>query len=322
MDGDPPASTVSLHGHQLHYVTAGSGPVLVLLHGLLGSRQGWAHLMSVLAQDFTLVAPDLFGHGESAKPLGDYSLGAHAGTLRDLMETLDVPTATIVGHSLGGGVAMQFAYLFPERCERLVLVSSGLGREISLLLRAPTLPGSEWLLPLVSARWLRKRSETLGRQLRKLGIRSSPDIVEEWRGFSTLGGAETRRAFLATIRTVVGPGGQTVDAHEKIRLFEDLPVLLVWGARDRLIPVKHAVVTRRAIPGSRLEVFEDAGHFPHLCDPERFANVLRGFIHDTSPRRYDPARWREMLATAPPTREPGTSATDDYAEPNRSPGTG
>src|SRR5512146_493377 len=155
----------------------------------------------------------------------------------------------------------------------------------------------------------------------QLGIKSSPDIVEEWRGFSTLGDAESRRAFLATIRTVVGPGGQTVDAHEKIYLFEDLPVLLVWGARDRLIPVKHAVVARQAIPGSRLEVFEDAGHFSHLCDPERFARVLRGFIHDTSPRRYDPARWRAMLAGAPPPRKRETSATDDCAESNRSPGT-
>src|SRR5512134_1081790 len=312
MDVDLPASTVSLHGHQMHYVKAGSGPGLVLVHGLLGSRQSWSHLMSVLAQDFTLIAPDLFGHGESAKSLADYSLGAHAGTLRDLMETLEIASATVVGHSLGGGVAMQFAYLFPERCERLVLVSSaGLGRELSLLLRAPTLPGSEWLLPLVSSRWLRECSEALGRQLRKLGLRTGPDVVEEWRGFSTLGDAESRRAFLATVRTVVRPGGQTVDAHEKLSLLDDLPVQLVWGARDRLIPIGHALVTRQAIPGSRLEVFEDAGHFPHLCDPERFARVLRGFIHDTSPRRYDPARWREMLAGAPPTREPETSATDD-----------
>jgi pimeloyl-ACP methyl ester carboxylesterase len=270
--------------------------------------------MSVLAHDFTLIAPDLFGHGESAKPLGDYSLAAHAGTLRDLMETLEIPSATIVGHSIGGGVAMQLAYLFPGRCERLVLVSSaGLGRELSLLLRAPTLPGSEWVLPLVSSRWLRKRSEALGRQLRKLGLRmrTSPDMVEEWRGFSTLGDAESRRAFLATIRTVVGPGGQTVDAHEKIYLFDDLPVLLAWGARDRLIPVGHALVTRQAIPGSRLEVFEDAGHFPHLCDPERFARVLRRFIHSTSPRRYDPARWRAMLAGAPHTAGRETSSTED-----------
>src|SRR5512144_501035 len=153
MDEDLPGSTVSLHGHQVHYVRAGSGPVLILVHGVLGNRQSWAHLMSVLAQDFTLIAPDLLGHGESAKPLGDYSLGAYAGTLRDLMETLEIPSATIVGPSLGGGVAMQFAYLFPERCERLVLVSSGgLGREISLLLRAPTVPGSEWVLPLISSR--------------------------------------------------------------------------------------------------------------------------------------------------------------------------
>jgi pimeloyl-ACP methyl ester carboxylesterase len=216
--------------------------------------------------------------------------------LRDLMETLDIPSATIVGHSLGGGVAMQFAYLFPERCERLVLVSSGgLGRELSILLRAPTLPGSEWLLPFISSRWLRQRSEALGRQLRRLGLRSSPDIVEAWRGFSTLGDAESRRAFLATIRTVVGPGGQTVDAHEKLYLLDDLPVLLVWGARDRLIPVWHASVSHQAIRGSRLEVFEKAGHFPHLCDPERFASVLGDFVHSTKPRRYDAARWRAML---------------------------
>ena len=313
MDVDLPGSTVSLHGHQVHYVKAGCGPTLVLLHGMLGNRQSWTHLMSELAQDFTLIAPDLLGHGESAKPLGDYSIGAYAGTLRDLMETLEIPTATIVGHSLGGGVAMQFAYLFPERCERLVLVSSGgLGREISLLLRAPTLPGSEWLLPLISARWLRKGSETLGRQLRKLGIRSSPDIVEEWRGFSTLGDAESRRAFLATVRTVVGPGGQTVDAHEKFYLFEDLPVLLVWGGRDRFIPVRHASVTQQALPGSRLEVFEDAGHFPHLRDPERFAKVVRDFVHSTTPRRYDAARWRAMLAGPPPHNPAAeTLATDD-----------
>ncbi|HLZ38393.1 MAG TPA: alpha/beta fold hydrolase [Mycobacteriales bacterium] len=303
MDEELPASTVSLHGHQVHYVKAGNGPVLVLLHGVLGNRQSWAHLMSVLAQDFTLIAPDLLGHGESAKPLGDYSLGAYAGTLRDLMETLEIPSATIVGHSLGGGVAMQFAYLFPERCERLVLVSSGgLGRELSFLLRAPTLPGSEWLLPLVGSRWVRSRSEALGRQLRRLGLRASPDILEAWRGFSTLGDGESRRAFLATIRTIVGPGGQTVDAHEKMYLFEDLPVQLVWGARDRLIPVWHASVTHQAIPGSRLEVFERAGHFPHLCDPERFAGVLRDFVQTTPPRDYDAMRWRAMLArTSAPT---------------------
>lgn len=303
MDEDLPASAVSLHGHDVRFVRAGSGPVLVLLHGVLGNRQSWSHLMSVLAQDFTLIAPDLLGHGESAKPLGDYSLGAYAGTLRDLMETLEIPSATIVGHSLGGGVAMQFAYLFPERCERLVLVSSGgLGRELSLLLRAPTLPGSEWVLPLISSRWLRKRGEAVGRQLRRVGLRWSPDIVEAWRGFSTLGDGESRRAFLATIRTVVGPGGQTVDAHEKLYLFDDLPVQLVWGARDHLIPVWHASITHQAIPGSRLAVFEKAGHFPHLCDSERFAAVLRDFVHGTTPRRYDSARWRSMLAGRPHVR--------------------
>lgn len=315
MDTGLSRSTVTLHGHEMHFVRAGSGPVLILIHGVLGNRKSWAHLMSVLAQDFTLIAPDLFGHGESAKPLGDYSLGAYAGTLRDLMETLQIPSATIVGHSLGGGVAMQFAYLFPERCERLVLVSSGgLGRELSILLRAPTLPGSEWLLPLLGSRWVRDRGEALGRHMRRLGLHTSPDILEAWRGFSTLGDAESRRAFLATIRTVAGPGGQNVDAHEKFALFHDLPVLLVWGARDRFIPVRHASITHQALPGSRLVVFEDAGHFPQLADPDRFAKVLRDFVQTTNPRRYDAAKWREMLAGVVPARPQDTRCVEDQAE--------
>jgi pimeloyl-ACP methyl ester carboxylesterase len=172
------------------------------------------------------------------------------------------------------------------------------------------LPGFRWVLPLVASRSLREGSAALGRRLRKLGLLTSPDIVEAWRGFSTLGDTDSRRAFLATIRTIVGPGGQTVDAHEKIYLFGDLPVLVVWGARDRLIPARHALAAHHAVPGSRLEIFERAGHFPHLCDPERFAAVLRRFVASTSPRWYDAARWRAMLARSPQTVEREMSPTD------------
>jgi pimeloyl-ACP methyl ester carboxylesterase len=177
-----PTFTLSLHGDDVHYVKVGSGPVLVLIHGILGSRRDWEQLVSLLQQDFTVIAPDLLGHGDSAKPRGDYTLGGHAGRLRDLLDLLGVQRATLVGHSLGGGVAMQFAWLFPKRCERLVLASSGgLGRDISPILRAPTLPGAEWVLPLISAPWLLRRGELLVETLGRLGLRSGPDLQELWR---------------------------------------------------------------------------------------------------------------------------------------------
>ena len=280
MDEGLPAFTftMSLHGDEFHYMKAGNGPVLVLIHGILGSRRSWEHLVSLLMRDFTVIAPDLLGHGDSAKPRGDYSLGAHAGRLRDLLDELGVERVTPVGHSLGGGVAMQFAWLFPERCDRLVLVSSGgLGRDISPILRVPTLPGVEWLLPLVSRPWLLRNGEALARRLGRAGLPSGPDVEELWRGYVSLGDAGSRRAFLATIRTVVDPGGQTVSALERLPALAHIPTLLVWGARDRLIPVAHGRAAQRAIPGSRLEVFEGAGHAPHLTDPARFVALLREF---------------------------------------------
>jgi pimeloyl-ACP methyl ester carboxylesterase len=279
---DLPAFTVSLHGDDVHYVRAGTGPVMVLIHGLLGSRRSWAQLVSLLEQDFTVIAPDLLGYGDSAKPRGDYSLGGHAGRLRDLLDLLRVERVTLVGHSLGGGVAMQFAWLFPDRCERLVLVNSGgLGRHINPILRAPTLPGAEWVLPLISQRWMLRGGELLARRLGLLGLRSGPDLEELWRGYVSLGNAETRRAFLATIRTVVDPGGQTVSALERLPALAHIPTLLVWGARDRLIPVAHGIAAQQAIAGSRLEVFEKAGHAPHLSDPPRFVALLREFVAAT-----------------------------------------
>jgi pimeloyl-ACP methyl ester carboxylesterase len=141
---------VELHGQTVTYHRAGSGPVLLLVHGITSSSRTWREVMPALAEDFDVIAPDLPGHGRSGKPRGDYSLGAYASGLRDLLVVLGVRSATVVGHSLGGGIAMQFAYQFPERVERLVLVDSGgLGDEVSLVLRAATLPGAEFVLPLL-----------------------------------------------------------------------------------------------------------------------------------------------------------------------------
>ena len=211
--------------------------------------------------------------------MGDYSLGAHAATLRDLLDRLGIDRVTLVGHSLGGGIALQFCYLFPERLERLVLVSSGgLGRAVSPLLRSATLPGAEWVLPLVASGWVRGRAQALGRMVARVGWRASSDLTEAWNGFASLSDADSRRAFLATTRSVIDPGGQTVTAHDHLPMAVEIPTLIVWGTRDRMIPVWHATTAHQAIAGSRVELFEGAGHFPHLDDPERFAKVLADFI--------------------------------------------
>jgi len=282
MDGTTPR-TVTLHGDALDYFDVGSGPPVVFVHGLLGSHRTWAHLLSALGADHRVVAPDLVGHGGSAKPRGDYSLGAHAATLRDLLDQLGLDRVILVGHSLGGGIALQFAYLFPTRVQRLVLVSSGgLGRELSLLLRAATLPGAEWVLPLLASSWARGRVEAVGRGVGRLlgrvGMRPGSDLTEAWRGFVSLGDADSRRAFLASSRAVIDPGGQTVTARPHLHRLATVPTLLVWGARDRVIPSMHAARAAEAIPGSRVEIFERAGHFPHLDDPDRFLRVLRDFM--------------------------------------------
>jgi pimeloyl-ACP methyl ester carboxylesterase len=274
----------TLHGHEVAYRQAGSGPVVVLVHGITSSSATWERVMPHLADRFTVIAPDLAGHGESAKPRGDYSLGAHASSLRDLLLALGHERATFVGHSLGGGIAMQFSYQFPERCERLVLVDSGgLGRDVNWLLRAATLPGSELVLPFLAATRLLDAGARAGGLLNRLGLSLGTDLEEIARGHSTLSDSATRAAFVHTLRSVVEPGGQRVDASNRLYLAEQLPFLLIWGERDSIIPVSHGHATHERMPNSRLEVFPHSGHFPQLDEPERFLEVLIEFIDSTEP---------------------------------------
>jgi pimeloyl-ACP methyl ester carboxylesterase len=279
------SATTRLNGHEMHYVHAGEGPPLVFLHGVLGSHQVWAELAATMSATNYVVAPDLFGHGSSAKPMADYSLGGHAGVVRDLLDALGIREATLVGHSLGGGIAMEFTYLFPERVNGLVLVASGgLGREVNLLLRMPTLPGAELVLPLMASGFARRQGNKLARTLRLVGIRGSTDVAEAWHGFEQLSDGDSRRAFLATIRSVVGPDGQRVSAADLLPRL-NVPTLVVWGDRDRMIPLRHAQEAVAQLPDARLVVLEQAGHFPHLDQPERFAELMRGFTSEVSDRR-------------------------------------
>jgi pimeloyl-ACP methyl ester carboxylesterase len=285
-----------IHGHDVGYRMAGGGPVILLVHGMAGSSRTWLEVMKTLARDYTVIAPDLLGHGESAKPIGDYSLGAYASGLRDLLVgTLGIESATLVGQSLGGGVVMQLAYQHPELCQRLVLAASGgLGREVSWVLRALTLPGAEYVMPPLFPRAARRAGDNVMRFFHERGVRA-PHLAEMWKAYASLTETPNRHAFIRTVRAVIDPGGQTVSARDRLYLAAAVPTLIVWGDQDDIIPVAHAHATHELLPTSRLEIFEGAGHFLHVEQPLRFAEVLRDFVESTTPAQRDASSFREML---------------------------
>ena len=288
--------SLTLHGHRVSYRYGGDGPLLVLIHGITSSSASWEPVMPGLAGHFTILAPDLLGHGQSDKPAGDYSLGSHACLVRDLMLALGHERGTIVGHSLGGGVAMQVGYQFPELVGRLVLVASGgLGREVSVFLRAVTLPGSELVLPLIASRAVLDAGAAISRALGRIGLQAGSDLGEIARGIASLNELGARRAFVHTARSVIDVGGQRVDARDRLYLAQAVPSLLVWGAIDPIIPARHGRRAHELMPGSRLEVFDEAGHFPHLDDPLRFVRLLREFVGATEPASVAPERARELM---------------------------
>ncbi len=298
----PPAEvsfeTVTLHGRESGYLVGGEGPVLLLIHGMAGTCENWRDVIEPLARRHTVIAPDLPGHGLSAGGPGDYSLGNLASGLRDLLLVLGHERATIVGHSLGGGIAMQFSYQFPEMVERLVLVSSGgLGLEVSPVLRAAALPGAD-LFIAATATTGQKLGGAIGRGLAKVGIKPAADVAEVARGYGSLAEPDRRKAFLATLRSVVGTEGQRVSATDRFYLAEAVPVLIVWGARDPIIPVGHGEDAHRALPGSKLEIFDGVGHLPQVEQPARFIAVLEDFIAANEPAVFDRDEWRARFKVA------------------------
>jgi pimeloyl-ACP methyl ester carboxylesterase len=288
-----------VHGDRVRYAEAGAdsgGPVVVLLHGIASRAKQWEDVMGGLGESCHVLAPDLLGHGESAKPRGDYSLGAHACGIRDLLATLGHDRVSLIGHSLGGGIAMQFTYQFPERVERLALVcSGGLGSEVSIFLRAATLPGAEIVLPLLAGSWVRRAGVKGGELLARARFSLPPGLAESLAGFGSLGDRETREAFVHTARSVLDPRGQRVDARDRLYLAADLPLLVVWGRKDGIIPVKHGLDLAEQVPSTRLEVFEQSGHFPHLTEPARLATLLADWVRDTPAAHLDPTTLTDRL---------------------------
>jgi pimeloyl-ACP methyl ester carboxylesterase len=269
---------LDLHGDRVAYRDAGAGDALLLIHGMAGSSATWRAVLPQLSRKYRVVAPDLLGHGESAKPRGDYSLGAFAVWLRDLLDELSIPRATVVGQSLGGGVAMQFAYQHRDYCERLVLIGSGgLGPDLNWLLRVLSAPGAELVLPAVAPQPVLNVGNKLRSWLNSAGIHA-PRAGEIWSAYCSLSDRQTRQAFLRTLRSVVDFRGQAVSALNRLHLTSDLPTLLIWGDQDRIIPVAHGYAAHDALPGSRLEVLPGVGHFPHVESPTDVVEILDDFI--------------------------------------------
>jgi pimeloyl-ACP methyl ester carboxylesterase len=300
---DALAQTRVIHGHRRAFVHVGSGPALLLIHGIGNSLDTWAAQIADLARDHTVIAPDLLGHGRSDKPRADYSVAAYANGMRDLISVLGVDRVTIIGHSLGGGVATQFAYQFPERCERLVLVSSGgVARSVHPMLRLATAPAAEQVMGLLQLPGAKPLARALFAMLDAAGTDLSRDAPDMLLMFDSLRDQVSRKAFARTLRAVVDLQGQVVTMLDRCYLTQGMPTLLMWGKRDAVIPYEHGLLAHAAMPGSRLVAFENAGHFPHHTDPELFSGVLRELLGSTEPAAYSSDQWRALLRSGGPAR--------------------
>jgi pimeloyl-ACP methyl ester carboxylesterase len=287
-----------LTGGAISYTKAGTRPAMLLIHGLGGTRRTWRHLIPGLARTHTVIAPDLPGHGLSDPPAGDYSLGAHACAMRDLLLTLGYPRASIVGHSLGGGVALQTAYQFPERTERVVLISSGgLGAEVTPLLRAATLPGADTVVAGLSTIPAALTQRLFGVLPALIGHSDARVLADVLRGLSD---DHQRRAFLRTARTVIDWRGQTVSADRQLGLLSEVPLLVAWGANDKTIPPRHHHALAERVPHAVTVEIAEAGHYPHETAPTQVLSALQTFLAATQPFRYVEDRFVRLLSSADP----------------------
>ena len=287
---------LTIHGHQRAFVKVGKGPVLLLLHGLACDHTTWLPVIHQLARRFTVIAPDLLGHGESDKPRADYSVGGYANGMRDLLTVLGIDKVTVVGHSLGGGVAMQFAYQFPERTERMILIApGGLGPEVSPFIRAITLPGFHQVLGAATLPGVRHVGKAALHGLHRTGAPAARDLGEVADIYESFRNPRTRAAIRHVVRAVVDLRGQVVTMVDRAYLTQAMPMLVIWGAQDRVIPVRHAQNAAQLAPGAVVEIIENSGHFPHKDHPERFVKVVTDFVRQTRPATYHRGRWRQLL---------------------------
>jgi pimeloyl-ACP methyl ester carboxylesterase len=308
VEGEPRAASVSLRSGDVTYTMAGSGEPLLLVHGLGGNRATWSNIIDSLAGKYTVIAPDLPGHGDSAAPAGDYSPGAHATVLRDLLISLGHPNATVIGHSLGGGIALQFAYQFPERTHRLVLISSGgLGPELTLMLRAATLPGANAVVA-----GLARIPEPITRTALKAlswvpGVLARQDAEPLAEGLHGLGESRRRRGFISTADTVIDWRGQAVSAVAHLGLLTGMPIMVAWGSEDRTIPPHHHQSVALHLPDAETVEIPSAGHYPHETAADALLPRLHSFLANNPAFQYSEKSWRQAVIASAAVEPVGVS---------------
>jgi pimeloyl-ACP methyl ester carboxylesterase len=193
---------------------------------------------------------------------------------------------------------MQFFYQFPQRTERLALVSSGgLGRNVSPMLRSASVPGASALLAGAAHPRVLAGLEGAAARLRARGSGNAVYLQAVARALRPLEQRGSREAFLHTLRSVIDPRGQRVSATDRLYLLADVPTLIVWGERDNTIPLAHGREAHEAIRGSRFETLPRAAHFPHLEDPSGLARILREFLDSTEPKPTADADWRARVTS-------------------------
>ncbi|KXP06815.1 alpha/beta fold hydrolase [Tsukamurella pseudospumae] len=308
----PDLCFATIHGHRRAYRIGGSGPALLLLHGIGDNSLVWEPVMERLTDRYTVIAPDLLGHGLSDRPRADYSVSAFANGMRDLLCYLGIDRVTIVGHSLGGGVAGQFSYQYPEMVERIAFVApGGVDHDVSPLLRLLSLPFAEQIVALTA---LPGAKQVLAGALLASAALPGPlraDAVQLRRALDRMPNTASPHAFSRTLRSVVDLRGQVVTMRDRCYLTARVPTLIAWGADDSIIPSAHAEVLRAALPEARVEVFDGVGHFPMTEAPDRFLDVLTDFLASTEPARLARTHLRDGLRAAagvtvvPPARELG-----------------
>ena len=270
---------LTLHGNRVAYRDEGIGDeTLLLIHGIAGSSLAWEPLMSYLTTSYRVLAPDLLGHGASDKPRADYSLGAFAVWLRDFLDELDVAAVTPVGHSLGGGIALQFVHQHRSYCRGLVLINSGgLGADVGVLLRLLSAPGAELLLPIIGSPQVARLVERVRNPFtfHRRDLRTNGDPINEASAWSS---PQSRQAFLRTLRAVVDSRGQAVSALNKLHYVSGLQTLFIAGAQDRTIPPAHARAAHEAVTDSELHILDHAGHTPHVECPDVVAKLIQEFV--------------------------------------------
>lgn len=314
----PETQFVTIHGHRRAYALGGreigTAPALLLLHGLGCDRHTWDPIWDALAEHYTLLAPDLLGHGESDKPRGDYSPGGYANGMRDLCTVLGLDRVTVAGHSFGGAVAMQFAYQFPERTERLVLVDpGGLGTEVTGLIRALSLPGYDLVLRLLTLPLLRHLNVAALKTVSQVGPRELRDLDEVAAILDSFKDPGKRYAVHKLVSGVIDWRGQNVTMRDRAYLTQAMPLCVVWGADDRVLPAHHADIVREIAPGAQVTVMDDCGHFPHKDHPDAFADLLGRFVDSTVPATYSRARWRRLLKDGAPSHLASVETASELA---------